>query len=280
MGCGSSSVPAVIIPDPTPGQKCHVLFKKTGMFASDQNVFQDCDKEKKWLMMDKEGSLFTNPTYTLENFVRPVDANGKVGKRGQCLCKAKLKVTEARTYGFELHEDSDSSSEDSGGDVDVDVLKMKWAQAVKCEFFNDRDMKEEIATVKVKAKGKAVRFKITKTVEDRDANGNVTGTHEEVSYRVEKKVKKVKYMVTEMKGIDKANLPPIILEGKPNKSAYKLKWTGPLFKAEIDSNGWGSQEIIVDTDYTNPALGMLMGYVIAKEISPDDIKDKVNVPFI
>jgi len=26
-------------------------------------------------------------------------------------------------------------------------------------------------------------------------------------------------------------------------------------------------------------LGMLMGYVIAKEISPDDIKDKVNVPF-
>lgn len=280
MGCGSSSVPAIIIPDPTPGQKCHVLFKKTGMFASDQNVFLECDKDKKWLMMDKEGAgIFSNPTYVLENFVRKTDDKGKVSKRGECLCKAKLKVTEARTYGFESHEDSDSSSDDSDLEVSVDKLKMKWAQAIKVEFFTDREMKDEIATVKVKAKGKATRTKVTREVEDKDAEGNVTGTHEQISYTVEKKVKKVKYMITEMKGKSKDELPKITLEGKPNKSAYKLKWTGALFKAEIDSNGWGSQEIIVDTDFTNPALGMLMGYVIAKEISPDDILDKVNVPF-
>ena len=48
-------------------------------------------------------------------------------------------------------------------------------------------------------------------------------------------------------------------------------------RAEIDSNNWGSQQIEVKTDWKNPALGMLMGYVIAKEISPDDILDKVSV---
>jgi len=273
--CGSSSVPDVIIPDPTPGQKCHVLFKKTGMFARDQNVFMDCDKEKKWLMMDKEGSFFSNPTYVLENFVRKVDEKGKQSKRGECLCAAKLKITECKTYGHETHEDSDSSSEDSSdGEVTEEVTKMKWAQAVKVEFFSDREMKDEIATLKVKAKGKAKRTKITKEVEDHDDEGNVTGTHEEISYEFDKKIKKVKYMIKELKGEEE--MPKVTLEGKPNKSAYKLKWAGDVFQAEIESSNWGAQEIEVKTEFKNPALGMLMGYITAKEISPDDILDKVS----
>jgi hypothetical protein len=268
MGCGSSSVPDVIIPDPKPGDKCKVLFKKTGMFASDQNVFQDCDTTKKWLMMDKEGSLFSNPTYTLENFVREDGS-----KRGQPLCFAKLKITEAKTYGRECHEDSDSSSADStDGEVEETVEKMKWAQAVKVEFFSDKTESEKIAVIKVKAKGKAKKTTTVTTTTDEEGNEQTSTT-----FDIDKKIKKVKYVITEMKGIDKADLPPITLEGKPNKSAYKLKWTGPVFQAEIDSSGWTSQEIEVETDYSNPALGMLMGYVIAKEISPDDIMDKVSV---
>jgi len=272
MGCGSSSIPDVIIPDPTPGQACNVKFKKTGMFASDQNVFQDCDLNKKWLMMDKSGSIWSNPTYCLENFIREPGS-----KRGQCLCFAKLKVTEAKTYGRECHEDSDSSSADSSdGEVSELVIKMKWAQAVKVKFFTDKECTKEIATIKVKAKGKAKKT-ITQWMETiTDGEGNESEEQREKT-KIDKKVKKVKYAVTEMKGFDKPNLPPIKLEGKPNKSAYKLKWDSPLFQAEIDSNGWGSQEIDIKTDYSNPALGMLMGYIIAKEISPDDILDKVIV---
>jgi len=272
MGCSASSIPNVIIPDPTEGQKCNVLFKKTGMFARDQNVFQDGDKDKKWLMMDKEGSLFSNPTYTLENFVR---RDGE--KRGEVLVKAKLKVTECKSYGHECHEDSDSSSEDSDEEVEVTVVKMKWAQAIKVKFYSDRDMNNEIAEIKVKAKGKAKKTTITTTVEDKDADGNVTGTHEDITYDIDKKIKKLKYVVTEMKGVEQEDLPKIELHGKPNKSAYKLEWGGPIFQAAIDSNGWGSQEIYVKTGYKNPALGMLMGYIIAKEISPDDVLDKVSV---
>lgn len=274
MGCGSSSVPDVIIPDPTPGQKCHVLFKKTGMFAKDQNVFQDGDKSKKWMMMDKEGGLFSNPTYILENFVRKDGS-----KRGECLCAAKLKITECKSYGHEMHEDSDSSGSSSGeeDEPEVEVVKMKWAQAVKVQFFSDREMTKEIAQIKVKAKGKAKKITTITMVEDKDEEGNVTGEHEERSVQKDVKVKKVKYTITEMKGVEKEALPPIKLKGKPNKSAYKLEWDGDVFQAEIESNNWGSQEIEVKTSYENPALGMLMGYIIAKEISPDDIKDQVNI---
>lgn len=278
MGCcdSKSSVPEVIIPDPEPGEHCKVLFKKNGMLSRDQNVFKDCDKSQKWLMMDKEGSFWKNPTYVLENFVR--DGEGK----GQVLCAAKLEVTEARTYGRELHEDSDSSSDDSTDDqgtVDITVIKMKWAQKIKVKFYSDRDRNEKIAEIKVKAKGKAKKTVTTvrRMVDDHDEEGNKTGEHEEVSEStdIKKKCKKVKYVIEEMKGEDEP--PKIKLDGKPNKSAYKLQWEGDVFQAEIDSTGWGAQEIEVKTSWKNPGLGMLMGYIVAKEISPDDIKDRVHV---
>jgi len=267
MGCGSSSVPDIIIPDPTPGQKCKVLFKKTGFGSSDQNVFMDCDQTKKWIMMDDAGSLWLNTkTYTLENFVRTEGS-----KRGEVLCHAKLEITKSKTYGVDVHEDSDSSSDGDSTDdgEEVEVLKMKWAQGIKVKFYKEKECKNHIATLKVKAKGKAKRITTTTTDDE--------GT-ESVNYDVSKKVKKVKYVIDEMKGEDSP--PKIILEGKPNKGAYKLKWTGDVFQAEVDSQGFfGSQEIEVKTDWKDPCLGMLMGYIIAKEISPDDIKDKVSVPF-
>jgi len=279
MGCcdSKSSVPDVIIPDPEPGEKCKVLFKKNGMMSRDQNVFKDCDKSQKWLMMDKEGSFWKNPTYILENFVRDDKGNGKV------LCSAKLEVTAAKTYGHKEKADSDSSSEDSSDSqstVETVVTKMKWAQEIKVKFYSDRDRTDQIAEVKVKAKGKAKKTVVTTTeeVEDKDEEGNVTGTHEEerVKTDIEKKVKKVKYVIKSIKGEEEP--PKIKLKGKPNKSAYKLEWEGDVFQAEIDSAGFfGSEEIEVKTSWKNPGLGMLMGYVIAKEISPDDIKDRVSV---
>lgn len=281
MGCcdSKSSVPDIIIPDPEPGQKCKVLFKKTGMFSKDQNVFQDGDKEKKWLLMDKEGGFWSNPTYVLENFVRTEESKGK----GECLVSAKLEVTDANTYGFDVQGDSDSSGSDSddddGVDVDITVTKMKWAQKVKVKFYSDRERNNQIAEVKVKAKGKAKKTvtRVTREVEDKDEEGNVTGTHDEVSENtsVHKKCKKVKYVIEEMKGEE--DPPKIKLNGKPDKAADKLEWVSDVFQGEIDSNGWGSDQIEVKTEWKNPALGMLMGYIICKEISPDDIKDRVSV---
>merc|ERR1719424_712198 len=104
-------------------------------------------------MMDKEGEFWQNPTYVLENFIRK---DGE--KRGECLVAAKLEVTEAITYGREVHEDSDFSSDDSTddeGETDRVVAKMKWAQKVKVKFYSDRSRNNKIAEVKVKAKGKA-----------------------------------------------------------------------------------------------------------------------------
>jgi hypothetical protein len=271
MGCGASSVPDIIIPDPTSGQACKVLFKKTGMMSRDQNVFQDCDKEKKWLLMDKSGSMFSNPTYVLENFVRN---NPDKKSEGQCLCAAKLEVTDCKTYGRESSEDSDSSGSDSSGDAQYDreTAKMKWAQAIKVKFYSDREREKCIAVVKVKAKGKAK--KTTWTTTSQDAEGNdVERQHSEI----EKKCKKVKYTITEMEGEEDGKFPEIKLVGKLDGKAKKLEWVSDVFKAEIETSNWGSDEIEVNTSWKNSALGMLMGYIIAKDISPDDIKDKVVV---
>jgi len=279
MGCGTS-VPKEIIPDPTPGQECKVLFKKTGMMSRDQYVYQDLNKEKKWLLMDKEGSLFSNPVYVLENFVRK-DPNKK--NEGECLCAAKLEVTEAKTYGFETHEDSDSSEAESGewgAETDVVVVKMKWRQGIKVKFYRDRARTNLIAEVKVKAKGKAKKTTKTtmETVTTTDSDGNSSSSEvERVAVTIEKKVTKVKYTITELKGEEK-EMPPIKLTGKPNGKAGKLKWESPVFNAEIDpKGGFSSDQIEVHTNWKDPALGMLMGYIIAKDISPDDIKDKVVV---
>jgi len=284
MGCGNSA-PKEIIPDPTPGQECKVLFKKSGMMSRDQFVYKDMDKEKKWLLMDKEGNLFSKPTYVLENFVRGKNPNKK--DEGECLCAAKLEVTEAKTYGFHVQEDSDSSEASSGEwveEAEVVVVKMKWRQTVKVHFYRDRQHTDQIAVVKVKAKGKA-RKTTTITFEDvtsTDADGNTsTQQVERAVVNIQKKCTKVKYTITDMKGEgegEEKELPRIKLHGKPNGKADKLRWECPVFTAEIEpKTGFSSDQIEVQTNWKDPALGMLMGYIIAKDISPDDIKEKVVV---
>jgi len=195
-----------------------------------------------------------------------------------------LEVTEAKTYGFSAHEDSDESEPDSGewgdGDSSSVTVKMKWKQVVRVKFFSDRDRKNQIAEVKVKAKGKAKKTTTTtkETVTNTDSDGNQTTEEvERVAVDIQKKVTRVLYHITEMHG-EEGKLPPIELHGKPNKTADKLRWEGPVFRAEIDTKGFASDQIEVHTNWKNPALGMLMGYIIAKDISPDDIKDKVVVP--
>jgi len=268
--CFGSEVPETIIDDPKEGDSCHVLFKKTGLLSRDQFIYQDCDLEKKWLKMDKQGGLFSNPTYIIENFVR------KEGEDfGEVLCAAKLDVKECFTYGHETHDDSDSSGSDSGSDdgieEHVEKTKMKWAQKIKVKFYSDREMTNQIGEVKVKAKGKAKKTVTTTITTEEDG----TEKHES-STEIKKKCKKLKYTIEELHGHED-DMPKIKIDGKPNHSAHKLAWDSDCFSAECNPGSWGSDQIEVKTSWKHPALGMLMGYIIAKEISPDDVKDNVHV---
>ena len=58
MGCGASSVPAIILPDPVGGQENKFLCKKKNLLSSDFEVFKDFDEKQKWLFIDKKGSIF------------------------------------------------------------------------------------------------------------------------------------------------------------------------------------------------------------------------------
>ena len=98
---------------------------------------------------------------------------------GQLLTELKkLDITECRTYGATVHEDSDSSDgsdfENDGQERNVVVVKCKWAQAVKVKFYKDRSHSTAIAVLKVKAKGKGKA--VTTTTTSTDSEGNETSS--------------------------------------------------------------------------------------------------------
>lgn len=170
LGCCGTIAPDVIIPDPENGQTHNVMFEKTGVFADDQYVYQDGDKEKKWLFMDKKGGLFSNPIYILENFVR--DENGK----GEVLCAARVYCKEFDRYKKGTKHDSDDSnySDSTDGRKIKYVTKAKWKQCYHVVFYSDRGMQNQIGEIKCKAKGKG---KLTR-IKRKDQDGNVTWRRE------------------------------------------------------------------------------------------------------
>lgn len=262
--------------------------------SRDQYVYQDADKAKKWLFMDKSGSIFENPKYCLENFVRGGHPSGdKIF--GQELCCAKMDVTQCKSYGQETHEDSDSSDNedfDDNTDSQSVVTKIKWAQGIKVKFYKDRAHTQVIAVLKVKAKGKAKSTATRTTTTTQDADGNPQ-TESSVSVQKEVKCTKLKYFHTltlylasrhhrytlsEMANEDPRNLPQITMKGKLNGSAKHLEWVSPIFTAEVNPKVFSSDSVEVKTNWKDPSFGMLLGYIVAKDISPDDIKDRVVVP--
>jgi len=265
MGCCESSVPDVIIPDPEPGQKCDVLIKPIGMLSRDQYVYQDKDDTKKWLFLDKAGSLFSNPKFYLENFVR--DDN----KKGQMLCAATIEICELNKCSKGEHVDSDASEySDSSieGEVEVTVEKFKWAQKLKIKFYSDREMSKKICVLKVKAKGKAKKTTVTTTTTDEEGNEK-----ENVSSSVDKKVKKLIYKILELEGEEEGKFPDVDLKGKLKHPEHELKWKGEgMFESRIEGN-----KVHVETEYKHPGLGMLMGYICAKELAPNDISSNVHI---
>jgi len=267
MGCGSS-VPDHIIENPQPGVEHKFLCKKKNIVSSDFEVFKDFDEHQKWLFIDKKGSIFKDPVYILENYVRE---EGK--KFGQTLCSAKIGDAKVKIYGIDTHEDSDDSDgySDSGGeDTDVSVTKMKWAQTLKVKFFSDRERNNKIAEMKIKAKGKAK--KIVTTVTSTDADGNESSS---TRTDVQKKVKKLIYKFACEETYNGGAKYEIHVKGKLNGKESHLEWVSPLFNGE--TKGFFNQKAKITTSFNDPGLGLLVGFLCTVELSPNDIANNVVV---
>jgi hypothetical protein len=80
-------------------ESCHVVCNKKGIqlgkMSRDFNVYRDGNEETGlWLLIDREGSVFSDPKYSLENFKYPnADA-----KSGTCLLAAKVEDAETRFH--------------------------------------------------------------------------------------------------------------------------------------------------------------------------------------
>lgn len=145
------------------------------------------------------------------------------------------------------------------------------------KFYKDRAHTQVIAVLKVKAKGKAKSTATRTTTTTQDADGNPQ-TESSVSVQKEVKCTKLKYTLSEMANEDPRNLPQITMKGKLNGSAKHLEWVSPIFTAEVNPKVFSSDSVEVKTNWKDPSFGMLLGYIVAKDISPDDIKDRVVVP--
>jgi hypothetical protein len=271
MGCGASAVPKVIIPDPEANKEHKVLCKKKNILSSDFECYKDFDDKQKWFWIDKKGSIFKDPTYVLENYVR-VEGS----KQGQALCVAKIGDANVKIYGVQSHEDSDDSDgysddDDDGVETNTEVTKMKWAQSIKIKFFTDRAKEHKIAEMKVKAKGKATKKVKTTTVTDEEGNESTSSSTD-----IKKKVKKLFYHFQYEPTVEGGAKFDVVVKGKLDGKEADLAWESPLFHASTKGFFNPKAQITVKP-VSNPALGVLIGFLCAVELAPNDIAANVQV---
>jgi hypothetical protein len=271
MGCGASKVPDIIIADPEPSKEHKFLCKKKNVMSSDFEVFKDFDEHQKWLFIDKKGSIFKDPLYIVENYVR------EPGKKiGQHLAVAKIGDANVKIYDSKAHEDSDNSDgySVSGDDMETEksttITKMKWAQTLKVKFFTDREHKTKIAEMKVKAKGKATKKVTTVTSTDEEGNESTSSSTD-----IKKKVKKLIYKFEYEPTVNGGAKYEVNVKGKLHGKEAELEWQSPLFHAT--TKGWINPKAKVTTSHSDPALGLLCGFLCAVELSPNDIADNVRI---
>eukprot|EP01006_Ploeotia_vitrea_P055977 TRINITY_DN68053_c14_g1_i1.p1 TRINITY_DN68053_c14_g1~~TRINITY_DN68053_c14_g1_i1.p1 ORF type:complete len:279 (+),score=28.24 TRINITY_DN68053_c14_g1_i1:60-896(+) len=275
MGCGASSVPDVIIPNPEPNVAHKMLLKKQGLMSRDYEVFKDFDTAQKWLFIDKQKNVMSSKDakYYLENYVRE---DGK----GELLLSAKGDDPDFKFYDFEHHEDSDSSSDsDDSVDWSPDVsdpmyhaVSMKWAQTLKNKIYADRDMSEQIGKLKTKAKGKAVKC-FYKRMEDGEMK-HWQSTN--------KRIKKMKYTLSygpKNADGDHEREVKIKLKGKLRAGQdSKVEWVSDVFEATNDG-GWANPQIHTEIKpCEHPAVALMASYLCTVECAPSDILDDVHPP--
>ena len=71
---------------------------------------------------------------------------------------------------------------------------------------------------------------------------------------------------------------PITLDGNWNKGDHRLVWNSPCFEAVI--GGFIKPEPTVHVNAgAHPTLWLLIGFVAAHRLSPDDVKSNCRPPF-
>jgi len=272
-----SAVPDNIIEDPVGPSSFYV--QRISVMSSDYEVFKDpAMKEEKWLVIDQQGSLWGDKCdFVVENYVRP--EGGKIGS-GECLAKCKLETLSDEVFKyydmdwdqdveFKDSDDSDYSSDSGDSDDDMQITtkgKCKFRCKTKATFYADRNCSEKIASCKVKAKGKVKKKKVKR----------VDGETGDVSYDIDVK-KKVKKFIYKLMLKESDEEIPIEIHGSWNKR-QKLNWTSDLFDASIEGFWTPKPEIHTKSD-EYPAMDLLIGFMVANILSPDDVISAANPPF-
>eukprot|EP01006_Ploeotia_vitrea_P016118 TRINITY_DN46612_c0_g1_i1.p1 TRINITY_DN46612_c0_g1~~TRINITY_DN46612_c0_g1_i1.p1 ORF type:complete len:283 (-),score=33.70 TRINITY_DN46612_c0_g1_i1:176-1024(-) len=276
MGCGGS-VPKVIIPNPEPNTTHKALIKKKGVTLRDYEVYKDFNTSQKWLFIRRHNnspllSTTRNFSYFLENFVR-----SQGNKEGECLISAKEEDTEIKIDTVIAHEDSDSSS-DSADSVDWSgtqpqasfyySTEMRWRKTLKTTIYADREQQKKIGRLKIKGKGKAVKY----FYEDEDDEGDVKKWTNCI-----KQIKKMKYTLfygnkEKREGDDHSDYEheiPIKLKGKFRYQKRKL--VSDMFTVTTKEGQKGGFKIKTEVHpCEHPSLALLVSCLCA-EYGPSDI---------
>jgi len=271
-GCCSteSSVPDRILDDPA--GPCEFFVTQLSAISSDYEVFEDEKNEKKWLLIDHSGDMWSDSCkFVVENYQRP--EGGKIGT-GQCLAAAEFEKINYKYYHWdtdvnEVYEDSDgddSDFSDSGDEEDLvgveKEVKCSWKADAKINFFKDRECKEWLMKIKVKAKGKAKRIERHIEVDDGDGGKRTKTT-------IDEKHKMKKFFYHLEVGGEKVEVD---WKGKASQNAG-LKWDCDLFSTSIPTGNFTLCPH-VKTKSDNPGADLLLGFLIASQLKPTDFHDR------
>ena len=120
----------------------------------------------------------------------------------------------------------------------------------------------------MKAKGKAKQKDTLLRTEMED--GSVEESHE---FEQKTKVKKFFYKLEMADGTE----VPVTLDGNWNKGDAQLQWNSPCFQAVVGK--FGEVPTVKIEAGAHPTLWLLIGFVAAQRLSPDDVKRNCNPPF-
>eukprot|EP01006_Ploeotia_vitrea_P053898 TRINITY_DN67825_c5_g3_i1.p1 TRINITY_DN67825_c5_g3~~TRINITY_DN67825_c5_g3_i1.p1 ORF type:complete len:400 (-),score=30.35 TRINITY_DN67825_c5_g3_i1:164-1363(-) len=240
--------------------------------------------DQQWLYIDKCGSIFKDPKYVIENYNKPRD----------CLISGKGDDAKVKCYGAAAHEDSDSSDDsdsDDGGHTigyrrawpteEGHALKFKWALGNKVKIYRDRERKERIGKLKVKAKGSAKRICHWKTFRDSEGNPEQRPQWDHVA-----SIKKMKYTLKLGEGEDAQHIKVKVkgdlkeVRYSPDEWAMRegddtyVKWESELFTATVRRSG--KVKVRIHPSSHPPALALLVAFLCTVEMAPTDLLEDVG----
>lgn len=287
-----AKVTSIAAPSATNGP-INVVLKKQGMMDMDYDVINAASNEV-WMLIDTVGGLFTKEMkyhikHRLEDQEESTDLGTGVIRNSDTEFEYHITKSKAKV---DWDSDADVFSEDSDGDrlfddFDGDVtltrkFTAKWKFSKEIHIFADKDMEQQVGKCKVKCKGKYKR-KVKKEidffqVQDRDAEGNVIGSHQEQRVRYETKHKnKLKQFVYKVNLFGETYNIACEAVGASFWRA-KLVWRcqkedgSPVFEIHGDGVNCRLQTFGVQ----NVVVVILLGFAVGCKFDPQDVQKQAD----